>query len=169
MVVLQAACTQANKNSLASLVPATPSAGDEDRSPVLGVKDESGRLLDLRATRGKVVLVDFWASWCNPCLQSLPFYRRLSERWGQKGLLVVGVNVDDQREAMLDFMAIHPLPFSVVFDQDKKLMGRFGILQLPTTFLFDRKGRLRKSRTGFDPEEARAMEDEVRLLLGEGM
>jgi thiol-disulfide isomerase/thioredoxin len=136
-------------------------------SPVLNAVDVTGLPVDERAVAGKVVLVDFFASWCVPCQYSIPFYRRLHQRFERKGLVVVGVNVDDNRDALTRYMASHPLPFRVVWDQDKALSGRFSVMQLPTSFLFDRRGRLRKTRYGFEPEEVRQVEDEVRLLLDE--
>ncbi|MEW5854952.1 MAG: TlpA disulfide reductase family protein [Myxococcota bacterium] len=152
---------------LPSLPTLAQAAGQEEMGPALGMADESGRLIDSQAVQGRVVLVDFWASWCGPCQHSIPFYRRLYERFQRKGLVVVGVNVDDDHDDMREYLAVHPLPFSIIWDKEKALSGRFGVMQLPTAFLFDRKGRLRKTRLGFDPEEMREVEDEVRLLLGE--
>jgi thiol-disulfide isomerase/thioredoxin len=171
LVTLLAGCNAtAAKNALAGLSSPPGSQDSEEGgtlAPALGIPDEQGNMLDSRAVGDKVVIVDFWASWCAPCQHSIPFYRRVHQRWRNKGLVVVGVNVDDNRAAMLEYVAVHPLPFSMVWDGDKTLSQRFGVFQLPTSFLFDRKGRLRKTRFGFDPEEARQIEDEIRLLLGE--
>ncbi|MBI5496716.1 MAG: TlpA family protein disulfide reductase [Deltaproteobacteria bacterium] len=168
VLVLAAAagCGAAQRNLLSSL--GAPRAADaRGPSAVLDATDEAGQRVDDARVRGKVVLVDFWASWCQPCQHSIPFYRRMYERFRTKGLVVVGVNVDDGREEMVNYLQMHPLPFAIVWDAEKALSGRFGVMQLPTSFLFDRRGRLRKTRTGFDPEELRAVEDEIRLLLSE--
>ncbi|GEM_PF-1796729 len=166
-ILVVAACGASQKGALGNLLNPPPQEEGVAASPALGILDHNGVLLDDAATRGKVVLVDFWASWCVPCQHSIPFYRRMSERFRNKGLLVVGVNTDDEHRLMEEYLAAHPMPFHLVWDGEKALSGRFGVMQLPTTFMFDRKGRLRKTRSGFDPTEARAVEDEIRLLLGE--
>lgn len=140
---------------------------DSAMSGALGVANTQGVVLDAAWAQGQVVVVDFWASWCQPCQHSIPFYRRMHERWAGRGLRLVGVNTDDDREDFLSYLAVHPMPFSLVYDEQKALSQRFAVMQLPTTFLFDRKGRLRKTRSGFDPTEARQVEDEIRLLIGE--
>jgi thiol-disulfide isomerase/thioredoxin len=167
LVLALAGCDAGGKALQAMANPAAQQEGGQSAGPALGVADEQGALLDQRAVAGKVVIVDFWASWCQPCQHSIPFYRRMHERFRNKGLLVVGVNTDDEKPNMVSYLMSHPLPFSVVWDEKKALTGRFGVAQLPTTFLFDRRGRLRKTRSGFDPAEARSVEDEIRLLLGE--
>lgn len=167
-----AACnTPGGAPNLGSLVPSQPPAdmgsGAAGVSPALGVPDLSGRVLDGAAVQGQVVLVDFWASWCGPCQQSTPFYRRMHDRFHGKGFMVLAVSMDEEKPALDGYLAVHPLPYNVVWDQDHALSNRFAVFQLPTAFLFDRKGRLRKTRTGFNAEETRAMEDEIRLLLSE--
>lgn len=160
-------CTTLPQPDLAALSrPAAAGAGGT-LTPAPGVPDESGRVIDERAVAGKVVLLDFFATWCQPCQFSTPFYRRLHQRFASKGLAVVAISVDDSHRDLQDYLRLHPLPFPAVWDQDKAVSSRFGVAQLPTSFLFDRQGRLRKTRVGFDPEEQRAVEDEVRLLLGE--
>lgn len=159
------ACTAQQRAAMAMMGAPRDEAGGP--SAALMVRAQDGTLVDAGYAHGNVVLVDFWASWCGPCQHSIPFYRRMHQRFAHRGLRVVGVNVDDDREDLQEYTAIHPMPFDVVWDEDKGISHRFSVLQLPTSFLFDRRGRLRKSRTGFDPTEARQIEDEIRLLLGE--
>lgn len=108
----------------------------------------------LDSLRGKVVLVDFWASWCSPCRQSFPWLGELQQRLGPKGLAVVAVNLDKRPGAAASFLAKYPAGFPVVFDPAGAVAEAYGVRVLPTSVLLDRAGRVLAIHPGFDARSA---------------
>lgn len=132
--------------------------------PVVSASGSAGpdrmRLGDLR---GRVVLLDFWATWCGPCQQTTPVLTRLAHRYASRGLIVVGVNTDEQGpEAVPAFSRRFGLDYPVVYD-DGSVSAQYGIRGLPTLLLVDRTGTIRAQRVGAESEAALAREIE-RLL-----
>jgi thiol-disulfide isomerase/thioredoxin len=117
--------------------------------------------LDLASFRGRVVLVDFWASWCEPCRESFPWMAQLVERHGPAELVVVAVNVDEDRADADRFLAGKDWPFELVFDPEGRIAASFDLQAMPTTLLFDREGRLVGRHEGFHGSETGAYEQAV--------
>ena len=115
----------------------------------------------LESFRGKTVLVDFWASWCGPCRQSFPWMNDLQKRYGDKGLAIVAVNLDKDREFASQFLAEVPATFTVAFDPTGKTAESYKVKAMPTTFLVSPDGRVLVTHTGFDAK--RAPEFEARI------
>lgn len=117
-------------------------------------------------TRGKVLLVDFWASWCGPCRKSFPALEALHQRYKARGLLVIGVSVDEDPAAMGRFLKQHPVSFSTVRDQSQKLVKATGISAMPTSLLVDRGGTIRFVNAGFKGAESEnALRQQIEQLL----
>lgn len=110
----------------------------------------SGESVDLQSYRGKVVLVDFWATWCTPCQDSMPFLESLYQRYRDKGFLVVGVNIDAFSEAVPEFLRYYPVSYKILLDSDNRVMRTYGVYGLPNMFLVDREGRIREHWIGFE-------------------
>ncbi len=106
--------------------------------------------------KGKVVLVDFWASWCGPCKDSFPVMEELQARFGKKGLVVLAVNLDDDKETMSDFLKKHPVTFTVVRDAKKKLVGAVNIKSMPSSFVLTPDGKVASVHKGFHGQDTRA-------------
>jgi len=117
---------------------------------------------DLAHYRGQVVVVDFWASWCKPCRQSIPWLNELRARYGSQGLVIVGVNVDANRADAEKFQRDTPIRFEVLYDPQGKMAEQFGLQGMPTTFVFDREGKLIHTLVGY--REARRTEHETQIL-----
>lgn len=118
--------------------------------------------------RGHVVLLDFWASWCGPCRKSFPALESLHQAYGRKGLVVLGMNIDEKRADMDRFLAANPVTFAVVRDKDQKLVESVSIEAMPTSLLVDRAGRIRVIHSGFHGEETTAaLRAEIERLLTE--
>ena len=109
----------------------------------------------LPALQGKVVLIDFWASWCGPCRHSFPVMAELQKTYGSRGLVVLTINVDDERSAMEDFLKKTPAAFAVVRDAKHKVVAEADVPTMPASFLVDRAGVIRFIHKGFDPGKAR--------------
>ena len=105
--------------------------------------------LHLARHRGKLVYLDFWASWCGPCQQSFPWLAQMHDKYYEQGLRIVAVNLDRNRAAAERFLARLPAPFEVVFDPEGVQAERFGVSGMPHSFLIARDGRLLSNHIGF--------------------
>jgi len=115
---------------------------------------------NLQELKGKVVYMDFWASWCPPCIKSFPFLNELENQLKEQGLQVIGVNLDEKVADAQAFLASHPVDFSIVADPSKQCAKSFEVMAMPTSYLIDRKGNIRHIHRGFrlgETEELRAL------------
>lgn len=117
--------------------------------------------------RGKVVLLDFWASWCAPCRKSLPWLDELQKRYRDAGLEVIAVNVDKDRKLAEAFLARIPLSLRLEFDPDGRVAEALGVQAMPTSILIDRSGTIRQRYRGFRAEEESQRERQISELLVE--
>lgn len=126
-------------------------------------------LPDSVTTEGKVVYVDFWASWCVPCRHSLPWMQELYNKYHGEGLEIVAVNVDKNREPAERFLAENRISFPVVFDSTASLARLYQLEVMPSTFIYGRDGRLKSETRGFQEEDTDDLDHTVLGLLSEGM
>lgn len=116
--------------------------------------------------RGRVVLVEVWASWCRPCSDSLPFLQELGKELGPRGLSVVGINTDEDPAAAERFLSRHGLAIPTVRDPGARLVSeRFAVRKLPTLLLVDRDGIIRYTHEGFLPRDGVQVRRAVESLL----
>ncbi|HKI68504.1 MAG TPA: TlpA disulfide reductase family protein [Verrucomicrobiae bacterium] len=135
-----------------------------DTLPDLTTFKLEGQLPD--ALKGKVVLLDFWASWCDPCKESFPIMDELQKQYGSKGLVIIAVNVDENRADMEGFLKKHTASFTVVHDAKQKLVAAAGISTMPSSFLVDPSGKVRFAHSGFRGEETtKEYRQEIESLL----
>lgn len=133
--------------------------------PLARVAHATEPALDLSAHAGKVVYVDFWASWCMPCRASFPWMNTLQEELEEEGLVVIGVNTgDDPREAAR-FLEEVPAVFGIVTDTDGSIARAYGLEGMPMAFVHDRSGELVASHVGFDERMAEERAEELRALV----
>jgi cytochrome c biogenesis protein CcmG, thiol:disulfide interchange protein DsbE len=126
------------------------------RAPEMHLTDLDGHSVDWERFAGKVVLVDFWATWCPPCRVSMPELQAVQERWEGQGFTVLGISVGDHGPAAVEkFVSDHDLTYPIAIDDpENPVASRFGVRALPTAFLVDRQGRIVRRWTGAaDPEE----------------
>jgi cytochrome c biogenesis protein CcmG/thiol:disulfide interchange protein DsbE len=116
--------------------------------------------LDLAQYRGKVVLVDFWASWCEPCRHSFPWLNEMQTKYGDR-LFIIGVNVDPERADANRFLAKVPAHFQVIYDPAGKFAAKYDLIGMPSSYLFDTSGTLVDTHIGFS--KALTAEREARL------
>jgi len=136
-----------------------------DIFPVLGATGLEGAVPE---TRGKVVLVDFWASWCAPCKASFPIYAKIDADYRARGLVVFAVSVDEKDSAYQSFVKKLAPPFAVARDGGQKLVREVSVPTMPTSYLIDRTGRVRFVHPGFHGAETEAeVRKEIATLLAE--
>src|ERR1700730_1240335 len=136
------------------------------RLPEFFVKDLQGRDISSADLKGKVTLIDFWATWCQPCKKEMPGYQKLLDRYGPRGFVVIGFKFDTMAdtEDPVKFarkIGVH-YPLAAAPEELKRKFG--GIEGLPTTMIYDREGILRKKVVGFEYPEA--FESAIKPLLG---
>jgi thiol-disulfide isomerase/thioredoxin len=130
--------------------------------------DLDGREVRLSEAAGKVRVVDFWASWCEPCRVQLPFLDRLARDHAARGLAVYAVAFDEDRAQVEAFLAETPVSFPVLWDRGGERHSEpFEVTRLPTTVLVDRAGVVRSVHLGFDAAQGQRLEAEVEELLAE--
>lgn len=123
--------------------------------------------MSLHNYQGKVVYLDFWASWCGPCLESFPFMNQLHTDLHSQGLEVVAVNLDEDLADGQSFLAQHPPKFTVVADADQQCARQLALKAMPSTYLIDRKGIIRATHLGFRAGEAAEFRKTVEAVLQE--
>lgn len=128
-------------------------------------ENETAGRLDLGEYRGKVVLVDFWASWCVPCRRSFPWLEEMQARYAQDGFVVIGVNVDSSPADAKAFLEEYPVSFRIVEDRKGGLAGEFDVIAMPSSYLFDRDGELVARHLGFKVRKTDEYEAAIRRSL----
>lgn len=118
------------------------------------------------ALRGRVVVIDFWATWCSACRMAAPAFTSWQARYGAQGLTVIGITTDEKETAAV-FAARNGLGFAVATDTTAATSRAYDVSALPTTFVVDKRGVVRDVAIGYDPDEQARMESLVRTLLAE--
>ena len=121
---------------------------------------------DLTQYQGKVVYLDFWASWCKPCRHSFPWMNAMQQKYAADGLVIVAVNLDEQTADAAKFLKEVPADFSIVYDPQGKLAEHYELIGMPTSFLISRDGAVIKKHQGFYDSSPADYEAEIRAALG---
>jgi len=123
---------------------------------------------DVTEYRGKVVVVDFWASWCVPCRRSFPWWNEMHRKYGVDGLVIVGVNMDAHADKAQDFLNEFPAEFRIVYDPKGDLGKQYGVEAMPTTFVIDRNGEIVANHLGFKVKKQDEYEQVLKETLDAG-
>jgi len=155
--------------------PASPPAGKQVLSEVAGtppapdfsLTDIDGRQHRLGDYRGRVVIVNFWATWCPPCREEMPSMQRAWERIRDEGIVMLGINLGEDEDAIFEFTAGYPVDFPLLMDRDSSVIRAWGVRGLPTTFVIDPRGRIRYRAVGGRAWDDAALLARVRALAGQ--
>ncbi|MYM71493.1 redoxin family protein [Duganella sp. FT134W] len=122
----------------------------------------------LAKLQGKVVYVDFWASWCGPCRQSFPWMNEMQAKYGGKGLQIVGVNVDAKSDDARQFLTATPARFAIAFDPQGATPRSYGIKGMPSSVLIGPDGKVLLEHSGFREADRAELENKIQSALGGG-
>lgn len=135
-------------------------------APELG--PAAGAELTWAKLKGKVVIVDFWAAWCAPCKEELPELEEMYKTHKERGLTVIGINQDEERDEMQAFLKTMPLSFPMVFDEGKSIAGRWQPPTMPTAYVIDRQGKIAFIQAGYERKDLPVLVQKVEALLAQG-
>ena len=145
-----------------AVVPAVAPAA---AAPDFTLHSMEGPNLRLQEQRGRVVMVNFWATWCGPCRQEMPHLNRLYEKYRASGFVLLGVNVDDDTRKAADVAGKLGVKFPVLLDTDKKVSRLYDLSTMPSTVLIDRDGKVRYVHRGYQTGYEEAYDKQIRELL----
>jgi len=144
--------------------PSAPAADYPPASQTLATSSLEG--IDYASLEGKVVYLDFWASWCAPCLRSFPWMNQMQEKYADQGLVVLAVNLDKERQDMDSFLQDNPPAFRTVHDPQATLAMAYRVQGMPSSYVLGRDGKVLHAHAGFRPARATEYEASIRQALG---
>ena len=136
-----------------------------DVAPAFALPTAAGESVALDKLKGRVVYVDFWASWCGPCRRSFPWLNEMQQKYGARGFTVVGVNVDKRRPDAERFLQQTPATFTIVYDEAGKTPEAYTVRGMPSSYLIDAAGKVVAIESGFRDEQKAVFEERIRALL----
>jgi peroxiredoxin len=135
------------------------------QAPELGLKDTAGDEVNLKDYRGKVIVVDFWATWCHGCLQEIPWFSEFQRKYGDQGLNVIGVSLDGEGwKVVKPFVAKAAVSYRIVLGNDSSAQA-YRIVNMPDTFLIDQQGRIAATYVGMVDKVG--LEKNIQILLAQ--
>ena len=134
-------------------------------APDFVVTDLDGKKLSLSDYKGKVVLLDFWATWCSPCREEIPHFVDMQNKYGPQGFQVIGISMDDDAKPVREFYKQYKLNYPVAIGDDKLAEHFGGVLGLPVNFIIDRQGSIYAKRLG--ATDVSVFDEDVSKLLAQ--
>jgi len=126
---------------------------------------DQDQMVKLSDMTGKVVYIDFWASWCGPCRQSLPLYEEMNKNLPADKFQIIAINLDERREDAIRFLDSHPVSYLVLLDPSGDTARQYQVKAMPSSYLVDTGGSVVKAWAGFTPSHIEEIENEIRSLL----
>lgn len=131
------------------------------------VKQTGSQKIDISTYQGKVLLIDFWATWCPPCKSSMPFLNKLRNQHQKNGFEILAINLDENSEDAKSFLTQNPVDYPMAFDPEGDCPQKFAVKAMPSSYLIDKTGKIRLVHLGFRDEDQKLIEDRVTTLLSE--
>ncbi len=140
-------------------------ADQRKQAPELGLQDSAGKQANLKDYQGKLVLLDFWATWCHGCIQEMPWFAEFQRKYGDQGLNVIGVSLDVEGwKVVKPFVAKAAVPYRILLGNDTSAQA-YGISNMPDTFLIDEHGRIAAAYLGM--VDKNGLEKNIQRLLAQ--
>ena len=136
-------------------------------APSFTLPSRSGDNVSLAQLKGKVVMLNFWASWCGPCRQEMPLLDQMHKRYSALGFTLVGVNVDANSKDAEEWLSKTPVSFPVLFDRESKVSKMYDVSAMPSTVFIDRQGNVRYLHRGYKAGDEGEYLNQIRALLKE--
>jgi len=146
------------ESALAKLKPGQPAPG-------FTLTSATGKNIRLKELRGKVVMVNFWATWCGPCRQEMPILNDIYRKYRKSGFVLLGINIDDDRSVALKMAKKLRVSFPILFDTEKKVSDLYKVSGMPFTVIIDQDGNVRHIHKGYVPGVEKKYYSEIRKLL----
>ncbi len=139
-----------------------------DKAPDFNIpRLETKGMISLKQYRGKVVYVDFWASWCGPCRQSLPALNSIRKEFRYSGFEVIAINLDEERDEAMEFLKEFPVAYPTARDTSGKVPEAYGLVGMPTAYLVDKKGNIQMVHEGFKKTDGAQLKAKIKKLLSQ--
>lgn len=123
------------------------------------------RILNIDELKGKIVVVDFWAAWCDPCKEALPHYNKLYQKYKDQGVVFIGLNEDDDEKLRDEFLKNNSITFPIYSDPGQKTVKEYKVQAIPTLFIFDRNHKQVGLFRGFTDKKLKQIEQKIQDLL----
>ncbi|WP_353873662.1 TlpA disulfide reductase family protein [Aliikangiella maris] len=123
------------------------------------------KAIEITDYKGKVLYLDFWASWCIPCRKSFPWMNDLREKYSEDELAIVAVNLDKDKSLAQDFLEKYPASFSIAYDPEGKLAKKYQIPGMPSTIIFDKNGKVVDAHSGFFAKKIPEYEAKLEAII----
>lgn len=136
-------------------------------APDFTLKSEAGDNIRLAEQRGKVVMLNFWASWCGPCRQEMPLLDGIYKKYSKMGFVLLGINVEEDNTDAKKMLKNLGISFPVLFDTGNKLSVQYNLDAMPTSVMIDKKGKIRYIDRGYSPGDEKKYVDQIQELIRE--
>ena len=163
-----------SRNGLKALLVAvvlaiTPARAGDVSGPAAAfrLKNRAGGEMSLGSLKGKVVLINFWATWCGPCRKEMPLLEQIQKKYAPLGFTMLGVNVEEDTRLMDTFLKDVPVTFPVLLDPANGVSKLYDVSAMPSTVIVDRKGNVRFIHQGYKPGDENKYQDLIRQLIRE--
>lgn len=138
-----------------------------DAAPDFTLQSSTGENVRLAEQRGKVVMLNFWASWCGPCRKEMPLLEAMATRYGEAGFVLYGVNVEEDNTDAKKLIKELGVTFPILYDTESKASSLYNVDAMPTTVVIDRKGQIRYVNRGYKAGDENKYRDQIRELIKE--
>ena len=151
-------------NSLVCLLLTLSTYAYAQKAPTFVLPGDN-QSINLSKLKGKVVYLDFWASWCDPCRKSFPWMNDMHSRYDSKNFTIIAINLDSSKKDAIKFLEKVPADFAIAYDPEGTVATKYNLKAMPTSYLIDKKGKLVFAHKGYREGDANKIEEKIRKLL----